>query len=94
MDVLGVDGLLQPRQLPTKVARPREPSLEQPGLEPAVEVLHAAVELRLPGRDGDRLDAEAQAQPDHPREDVPPAPSRIGSRTLSNWTCAGRPRSL
>ena len=33
MDVLGVDGLLQPRQLPTKVARPREPSLEQPGLD-------------------------------------------------------------
>jgi hypothetical protein len=68
MDMLGVDRLLQPRQLPPQVARPAEPPLEQRLLEPAVEVLHPAVELRLPLRDEHRADAEAEAEPDHPRQ--------------------------
>ena len=56
------------RRCSTQVARPPEPSLEQTRLEPAVEVLHAAVELGLPFRDEDRLDAEPQAQADDPRQ--------------------------
>jgi hypothetical protein len=48
VDVLRVDRLLQARQLPARVARPREASSEQRLLESAVEVLHAPVELRLP----------------------------------------------
>jgi hypothetical protein len=47
VDVLGVDGLLQPRQLPPQVARPAVAPVEQPRPEPAVEVLHPAVDLRL-----------------------------------------------
>src|SRR5437868_14596501 len=53
VDVLRVDRLLQPRQLPPQVARPGVTPVEQPRLEPAAEVLDAAVELRLPGRDED-----------------------------------------
>src|SRR5205823_2796095 len=68
VDVLRVDRLLQPRQLPAQVPRPAVAPIEQRLLEPAVEVLHAAVELRLPRRDEHRADAEAQAQPDHPRQ--------------------------
>ena len=37
-------------------------------LEPAVEVLHAAVGPRLPLRDEHQADAEPQAEPDHPRQ--------------------------
>ena len=59
MDVLRIDRLLQPRQFPPQVARPGVAPVEQPRLEPAVEVLYAAVELRLPCRDEDRPDAEA-----------------------------------
>src|SRR5262245_15868935 len=66
--MLRVDRLLQPRQLPPEATRPGVAPIEQPRLEPAVEVLHAAVELRLPGRDEDRPDAEVQAEPDHPRQ--------------------------
>jgi len=66
--MLGVDRLLQPRQLPAQVTRPREAPLEQRLLEPAIEVLHAAIELRLPCRDEHGADAESQAQPDHPRQ--------------------------
>src|SRR5512135_334951 len=68
VDVLRVDRLLQPRQLPPQVARPAVAPIEQPGLEPAVEVLHPAVELRLAGRDEHRPDAEVQAEPDDPRQ--------------------------
>ena len=46
--MLGVDRLLQSCQLSTHVPRSMAISLEQRLLEPAVEVLHAAVELRLP----------------------------------------------
>src|SRR5512135_3735258 len=68
VDVLGVDRLLQPGQLPPQVAWAAEPPLEERRLEPAVEVLHTAVELRLPYRDEQRAHAEAQAEPDHPRQ--------------------------
>jgi hypothetical protein len=68
VDVLGVDRLLEPRQLPPQVARPPEAPLQQRLLEPAVEVLHAAVELGLPGRDEHRADAIAQAKANHPRQ--------------------------
>src|SRR5215831_13321907 len=68
VDVLPVDRLLQPRQLATQGARPAEPPSEQRLLEPAVEVFHAAVELGLSFGDEHRADAEAQAQPDHPRQ--------------------------
>ena len=81
VDVLGIDRLLQPHQLPPQVARPLEAPVEQPRLEPAVEVLHPAVELRLPGRDEHRGDAEPQAEPDHPRQGArrrPPAGQRAG----------------
>src|SRR5271166_3115528 len=64
VDMLRVDRLLQPRQLLTQLGRP----LEQPWLEPAVEVFHTAVVLWHPRRDEHRFDAEAQAQPDHPRQ--------------------------
>src|SRR5262249_53993474 len=67
VDVLGVDRLLQPNQLPPQVPRSPEAPLKQRLLEPAVEVLRAAVELRLAFRDEHRADAIAQAQPDHPR---------------------------
>src|SRR6516164_230862 len=93
MDVLGVDRLLQPRQLPRQVARSPKPSLEPAGLEPAVEVLHAAVELRLPLGDEDRLDAEPQAQPDDPREIPcrrPPAAQLAGVVELD----LGRPSQI
>ena len=59
MGMLRVDRLLQPRQFPPQVARPVSRRSEQPRLEPAVEVLYVAVELRLPCRDEDRPDAEA-----------------------------------
>jgi hypothetical protein len=68
VDMLSVDRFLQPRQLPTQVARPPEASLQQRLLEPAVEVLHAPVELRLPFGNEHRADAEPQAEPDHPRQ--------------------------
>src|SRR5262249_9738796 len=68
VDVLGVPRLLQPRQLPAQVARPPEAPAEERLLEPAVEVLHAAVELRLPLGDEHRADAEAEAEADHPRQ--------------------------
>src|SRR5262245_37242667 len=74
VDVLRVDRLLEPRQLTAQVARSAEPLLEQRLLEPAIEVLHAAVELRLPGRDEHGADAEAQAQADHPRQRACPRP--------------------
>src|SRR5208283_760279 len=51
VNVLRVDRLRQPRQLPPQVARPPETPLQQRLLKPAVEVLHAAVELGLPSRD-------------------------------------------
>src|SRR5262249_30401712 len=76
VDVLGVDRLLQSPQLPTQVTRPGEVVLEQRVLEPAVEILDAAVELRLPFGDEHGADAVAQAQPDHPRQGprrLPPA---------------------
>src|SRR5260370_4797327 len=79
--VLGVDRLLQSRQFPAQVARPLEAVAEQSRLEPAVEVLHAAVELRLPCRNEDGADPEAQAEPDHPREGAcrrPPAGQLAG----------------
>src|SRR3954452_2676646 len=81
VDVLGVDRLLKPRQFPPQVARPGVAPVEQPWLEPAIEVLHAAVELRLPFRDEDRTDAEAQAEPDDPRQAArrrPPAGQLAG----------------
>src|SRR5207248_475463 len=61
-----------PRQFSPQVAWPGVAPVEQPRLEPAVEVLHAAIELRLAGRDEDRPDAEPQAEPDDPR----PVPRR------------------
>ena len=67
VDMLRVDRLLQPRQLPRR-SPGRVTPLEQRLLEPAIEVLHAAIELRLPCRDEHGADAEAQAQPDHPRQ--------------------------
>src|SRR5262245_31885759 len=42
--------------------------LEERLLEPAVEVLHRAVERGLPFRDEHRADTEAQAEPDHPAQ--------------------------
>src|SRR5262249_49356564 len=73
VDMLSVDRLLQPRQLPPQVPRPPEPPLQPRLLEPAVEVRHAAVELRLPLGDDPRAGAEAEAEPDHPR----PGPRRV-----------------
>src|SRR5512135_557629 len=81
VDLLGVDRLLQPGLLPPQVARAAEPPLEERLLEPAVEVLHAAVELRLPHRDEHRADAEPQAEPNHPRQGPrcrPPASQLAG----------------
>src|SRR5262249_59177786 len=63
-----VDCSLRPRNSPPQVARPGVAPIEHPWLEPAVEVLHAAVELRLPLGDEDRPDAEPQAEPDHARQ--------------------------
>src|SRR5262245_65220454 len=51
VDMLWVDRLLQPGQLAPQVARAPEAPVEQRLLEPAVEVLDAAVALRLPGGD-------------------------------------------
>src|SRR5262249_9714847 len=68
VDVLRVDRLLQPRQLAPQVARPLEVPLEQGLLEPAVDVLHRALALRLPFRAEPGADVEAQAQPDPPRQ--------------------------
>src|SRR5262249_14684752 len=68
VDVLRVDRLLQPRQLPPQIARPAEAAIEQPRWEPAIEVLHPAAVLRLPGRDEDGADAEPQAEPNHARQ--------------------------
>src|SRR6516165_10977283 len=66
VDMLRVDGLLQSCQLPTQIAGPVETPLEQRFLEPAVEVLHAAVALGFPSRDEYRADAEVQAEANHP----------------------------
>src|SRR5262245_22676141 len=81
MDVLRVDRLLQPCQFPPQVAWPAEPPLQQRLLEPAIEILHAAVELRLPFRDEHRRDVETQAQADHSRQSScrrPPAGQLAG----------------
>src|SRR5262249_42740610 len=62
-------------------SRRRSPRRGKRRLEPAVEVLDAAVELRLAFRDEHRPDAEAQAQPDHPRQGArvrPPAGQLAG----------------
>src|SRR5262249_35855769 len=81
---VAVRGVTPPRQWghpPPQVARPAEAPVEEPRLEPAVEVLHRAVELRLAGRDEDRPDAEVQAQPDDPRQGAgrrPPAGQLAG----------------
>src|SRR5262249_19237308 len=66
VNVLGVDRRLQPRQFPPQVARPPEAPVQQRLREPAIEVLHAAVELGFSNRDESGADAEPQAQPDHP----------------------------
>jgi len=50
VNVLGIDRLLQPRQFAAQVPRPPEVPLEQWLLEPAVEILRAAIELRFPFR--------------------------------------------
>src|SRR5262249_56437989 len=55
-------------QVPAGGPRPMELPLEQRLLEPAVEVLHAAIALRFPSWDEYGADAEAQAQPDHARQ--------------------------
>src|SRR5262249_14261077 len=68
VDVLRIDRLLKPRQLPSQVARPLEATLQQRLLEPAVEVLHRAVELRFPFGDEHGADAAAQAESNHPRQ--------------------------
>jgi hypothetical protein len=68
VDMLRVDRLLQTGQLPPQVAEPGLAPVESPRLEPAVEVLHPSVELRLPLRDEGRPDTEAQTQPDHARQ--------------------------
>src|SRR5262249_13169796 len=68
--------------LPPQVAWAAEPPLEERLLEPAVEVLHAAIELRLPDRDEQRADVEAQAEPDHPPQGTrrrPPAGQLAGA---------------
>src|SRR4051794_26362311 len=55
--------------------------------------LHGAVELRLPFRDEDRLDAEPQAQPDDPRQVAcrrPPAAQFAGVVQLD----LGRPAQV
>ena len=57
VDVLAVDRLLQPRQLPAQIPGALEASVEEQGLEPAVEVRHAAAQLRLPFGDEHRPDA-------------------------------------
>src|SRR5262249_30682832 len=77
----GVAPPRRPAKPPPQVPRAREAAVEQRRLEPAVEVLDAAVELRLPFRDEHRPDAEAQAQPDHPRQGArvrPPAGQLAG----------------
>src|SRR5512135_1835917 len=81
VDVLRVDRFLQSGQLPPQVARAAEPPLEQRLLKPAVEVLHTAVELWLPFRNEHRTHAEAQAEPNHPRQGArcgPPASQFAG----------------
>src|SRR5512142_1750030 len=93
VDVLRVHRLLQPRQLPTQVARPPEPPLEQPWLEPTVEVLDAAIVFGHPRRDEHRFDAEPQAEPDHPRQVTrhrPPAAQLAGVVELD----LGRPAQI
>src|SRR5262245_9029678 len=76
VDVLRVHRLLQPRQLPPQVAWPPEAPVEERPLEPAVEVLHRAVELWLPLGDEHRADAEAQAPGWPGRPPGPPATPR------------------
>src|SRR5262249_7177103 len=66
--VLGVDRLLQPCQLPPQIARPAVAPVEQPRLEPAIEVLHPAIELPLRLGAEHRADADPQAEPDRPRQ--------------------------
>src|SRR5204863_9595858 len=90
----GVHGLLQVRQFTAQLTGPPESPLEQPRLEPAVEVLDAAVELRFPFGDKHRLDAKAQAQSDDPRESAcrwTPARQFAGVVDLN---LSGRPRSF
>src|SRR6516225_8216427 len=58
------NGWFQEPLLDRRFRRPGEQRL----LEPAVEVLDAAVELRLPFGDEHGAGAEAQAQADHPRQ--------------------------
>src|SRR5262249_61154772 len=71
----------QPRHPATQAARPPESPLEQPRLEPAVEVLDAAIALRHPRGNEHRSDAEPQAQPNDPRQGPcrrPPAAQLAG----------------
>src|SRR5947209_19860049 len=65
VNVLRIDRLLQPRQLPPQVACPCEAPLEQRLLEPAIEVLDAAVELGLSFRNEHGTDPVAQTHSDH-----------------------------
>jgi hypothetical protein len=86
VDVLRVDRLLRARQLPAQVAQPCVAPVEQPRMEPAVEVLHPSVGLRLLLRDQGRPDTEAQTNPDHSRQGPcrrPPAPQLAGVVELS-----------
>ena len=93
VDMLRVDRLLQPRQLLTQVGRPLEQPLEQP-LEPAVEVLHTAVVLWIPGG----MNTGSTPKRRHSRitrDRVRAAgPQPASSRALSSWTWAGRSRSF
>ena len=65
---LGVDRVLQPLELQTQGADPREVTLEETGLQPSVEVFDAALAPGFGGWDEHRLDPEAQTQPQHPRQ--------------------------
>src|SRR5262249_2368331 len=64
----GLTASCRPASSPPRAPPPPPPPLQQRPLAPAVEFLHAAVELRLPFGDEPRADAEAEAEPDHPRQ--------------------------
>lgn len=69
--------------------------LEEPGLQPAIEVLDAALPLRLGWWDQHRFDAKAQAQAEHSREipgGGPPTDDFAGVVELNDpWAAQGLP---
>jgi hypothetical protein len=66
--MLRIDRLLPALQFALEGAHPGEVTLKEPGLEPAVEVFDAALALGSGRWNEHRLDLEAQAQANDPRQ--------------------------